>query len=211
MKKNTPVLVSGDTILGKSVLIAETISLNEKQQKFCKDNNITDDQFLGREKVGGDLDLPSVTSIPEGFNPTVGGDLYLGSGRKESTNKPKGKIDTPKNKLLFWKDGKYIKADGIFTEVVNKRGNAYRVKKVHSQKEFYLVTDGSTHAHGDTLKKAKEDFQFKIISEKLKNDPIKPNTKITINYYRLVTGACELGVKSWMAANKMTKESYTAK
>ncbi len=98
----------------------------------------------------------------------------------------------------------------MFTEVINKRGNAYRVKKVHSQKEFYLVTDGKTHAHGDTLKKAKEDFQFKIISEKLKNEPIKKDTLININYYRLITGACEFGVKSWMSQNNMTKESYSA-
>ena len=154
--------------------------------------------------------LSSVTSIPEGFNPTVGGDLYLGRGLKGKSKKPIGNIDTLKNKLLFWQNGKYVSADGVFTEVVNKRGDVYRVRKIHSQKEFFLVTDGRTHAHGDTLKKAKEDFQFKIISAKLKNEPITKDTKITINYYRMVTGACELGVKNWMAENKMTKESYKA-
>ena len=46
---------------------------------FCKKNNITSDQFFGKEKIGGDLDLGSLTSIPEGFNPTVGGDLDLRS------------------------------------------------------------------------------------------------------------------------------------
>lgn len=29
------------------------------------------------ESNGGDLNLGSLTSIPEGFNPTVGGNLYL--------------------------------------------------------------------------------------------------------------------------------------
>jgi hypothetical protein len=173
--------------------------------------------------VGGYLDLRSVTSIPEGFNPTVGGNLYLESvtsipeGFKDlqswceaRVKKPKGKIKTSKNKLLFWQDGKYVSADKIFTEVVNKRGNVYRVRKIHSQKEFYLVTDGETHAHGDTLKKAKEDFNFKIISEKLKNEPIKKDTIININYYRLITGACEMGVKSWMQQNNIKKEEYKA-
>ena len=157
---------------------------------FCKRHNITEGQFSGKE--------------------TVGGYLYLGSGLSAPTKKPKGKLDTPKNKLLVWQDGKYIKADGIFTEVISKKGGAYRVKKVHSQKEFYLVTNGETHAHGETLKKAKEDFQFKIISEKLKNEPIKKDTIIDIRYYRLITGACELGVKNWMEQNKMTEESYKA-
>ena len=148
--------------------------------------------------VGGYLYLGSVTSIPQGFNPTVGGDLYLRNRFTAKINKPKGKINTPKNKLLFWQNGKYVKADGIFTEVVNKRGNVYRVKKIHSQKEFYLVTDGTTHAHGDTLQKAKEDFRFKLIADKLKKDPIKENTVITIQYYRIITGACEMGCRNWI-------------
>jgi len=46
---------------------------------FCKKNNIKKDQFYGREKICGSLDLSSVTSIPEGFNPTVGGSLDLSS------------------------------------------------------------------------------------------------------------------------------------
>ena len=33
----------------------------------------------GMKTVGGNLNLDSLTKIPEGFNPTVGGDLYLGS------------------------------------------------------------------------------------------------------------------------------------
>ncbi len=173
--------------------------------------------------VGGYLDLRSVTSLPDGFNPTVGGDLdlrsvtslpdgfnNLQSWKDTRVKKPIGKIDTPKNKLLFWQDGKYVKADGVFTEVVNKRGNAFRVKKIHSQKEFYLVTDGSTHAHGDTLRKAKEDFAFKLIAEKLKKDPITKDTVITVQYYRIVTGACEFGCKQFMEQHKL-KDSYKAK
>jgi hypothetical protein len=153
--------------------------------------------------VGGSLDLRSLTSIPEGFNPTVGGSLYLHSGLKANL--------TPlKNKLLVWQNGKYVQADDIFTEVISKKGNVYKVKKVHSQKEFYLVTDGNIHAHGDTIKKAKEDFEFKKISEKLKNEPIKKDTVIDVKYYRLITGACELGVNNWMETNGIKKESYKA-
>ena len=37
-------------------------------------------------KVGGYLDLRSLTSIPKGFNPTVGGHLYL----RSLTSIPKG-------------------------------------------------------------------------------------------------------------------------
>jgi hypothetical protein len=160
--------------------------------------------------VGGYLYLRNLTSIPEGFNPTVGGDLYLGNGLKAKTTKPKEPIKTSKNKLLFWQNGKYVSADRMLTEVVSKKGNIYKVKKIHSTKEFYLVTDGTTHAHGDTIKKAQEDFNFKIISEKLKKDPIKADTMISVNYYRVVTGACELGCKDFIQKNNLTKEEYRA-
>ena len=47
-------------------------------QEFCKTNNLTYEQFIGKDSVGGNLDLEGLTSIPEGFNPTVGGYLDLG-------------------------------------------------------------------------------------------------------------------------------------
>ena len=53
-------------------------------------------------------------------------------------------------------------------------------------------------AHGDTIKKAVEDLQFKIIAERLKNEPIKADTQFTVKYYRTITGACDLGCRHWM-------------
>ena len=45
-------------------------------EEFCKEKGLTIDQFYGREVFNGDL-LKSLTSIPEGFNPIVGGNLGL--------------------------------------------------------------------------------------------------------------------------------------
>lgn len=56
----------------------KTSSTKETIIEFCKKNNITANQFTGEDKIGGDLYLRSLTSIPEGFNPTVGGYLDLG-------------------------------------------------------------------------------------------------------------------------------------
>lgn len=47
------------------------------------------------------------------------------------------------------------------------------------------------------------------MAEKLKKEPIKKDTIISVNHYRLITGACEFGVKSWMEQNKV-KENITA-
>ncbi len=49
------------------------------RKTFCKKYNLTEKQFYGEEIIEGSLDLESLTSIPEGFNPTVGGFLDLRS------------------------------------------------------------------------------------------------------------------------------------
>jgi hypothetical protein len=135
-------------------------------QDFCKTHGMSADQFYGKEKIGGSLDLRGLTSIPESFSPTVGGSLYL-SGLK-SDNKL-----APKTDLIFFQNGAYIKADGIFAAVVRNRANVYVLRKINSEKEFYFVTDGAfTHAHGETMRHAKEAFRFKKESERFKSEPI---------------------------------------
>ena len=152
--------------------------------------------------VGGYLDLGSLTSIPDTFNPTVGGSLYLGSGLVAN--------HTPlNNRLLSWQGGKYVAADGICTEVLSKKGRVFTVKKIGSEKISYLVSDGKTHAHGETVEQARSDYRFKLIAAKLKNDPIKADTIITIPYYRAVTGACEFGVRQWVDSVFSEKEKAT--
>ena len=48
-------------------------------KEFCKKYELSEDQFYGREKIAGSLDLSSVTSLPEGFNPNVRRNLDLSS------------------------------------------------------------------------------------------------------------------------------------
>jgi hypothetical protein len=223
------------------------------KKEFLKQTGLTEDQFSGKVKiegylylsgltsipqgfnptVGGSLDLRGLTSIPQGFNPTVGGYLYLSgltsipqgfnptvggdlylSGERRYIGKTVDIKPIPKipKQLITWDNGKYVMADGIFTEVINKKGNVYKVKRLLTQKEFYLVTDGKgLFSHGDTLKEANDDLHFKAISEKLKKQPIKPDTIITMAYYRAVTGACREGCKQWMKQNNLEVESIKAK
>ena len=114
--------------------------------------------------------------------------------------------------MLSWQDGKYIKVDGVFTEVIHKKENIYLVKEIGKTKEFYLISDetGEFYVHGDTLKEATADLHFKITQEKLSKDPITMNSIITPNHYRAITGACELGVKDWMRDNGITQDEMVA-
>jgi hypothetical protein len=179
--------------------------------------------------VGDSLDLRSLTSIPKDFNPTIGGYLYLGS----LTSTPDGfnptvggyldlneelkkgiKINTP-NPLMSWQGGKYVKVDGIFTEVLNVKGNVKKVKRIGQDKEFYLVTDGNgNYAHGDTIQEAKEDLIYKL-SKRDKTDyqGLSKDHKLTfqesIQCYRTITGACSAGVKSFIKSNNIENRDYT--
>jgi len=179
--------------------------------------------------VGGDLYLSSLTSIPEGFNPTVGEDLYLRSltsipkgfnptvgGDVYLPNKLQSKLKYTKlnrNIPISFQNGKYIKIDGIFTEVVNHKGNVWRVKKLNNLKEFYLVTDGAgKYAHGDTLEQAREDLVYKISESADKNKYQKLTLNSTLSFeegveaYRVITGACSFGVKDFVTTKGIEKD-----
>ncbi len=185
-------------------------------QKFCKYAGITEDQFYGREKIGDSLYLSGLTSIPEGFNPTVGGSLDLRNSKKyigATGNIP----HIPIPDVYFWRDKKYIKADGIFTEVVSHRGNVYRVKYIGKPKIFYLVTDGNGKwAHGATLKEAKADLVYKITDrDKSKYEGLTLDSELTfeeaVECYRIITGACAASTKNFVESvlGDKRKKKYT--
>ena len=151
------------------------------------------------------MDLSSLTSIPEGFNPTVGGYLGLRSGSKYIGSN----VDTN----IFWDNGHAL-IDDIFCKIISERNidnnKILHAKYIGRDETFYIAKQDNFYAHGKDLHKAIEDLKFKIISEKLKNEPINKDTIIDIKYYRLITGACEFGVKQWIESNNISKESYRA-
>ena len=160
--------------------------------------------------VGGYLDLRSLTSIPEGFNPTVGGSLDLNSlkGPKPQTHKP--------SYPLIWPNGKYILADGVFQELISRKGPIFKVRSIGKTAVSYLVTDGAgKFAHGETIKEAKADLIYKIGDrDKSKYEGMTIKTVLTfpkmIEAYRIITGACESGTKGFITSHVGTpKASYT--
>ena len=215
--------------------------------QFCKRYGISEDQFYGREKigslylsnltsipegfnptVGSSLDLGSVTSIPEGFNPTVGGYLYLGSltsAKKEKVhvNKPNPGFQSSLQRQLrafrekmTWQDGKYIKVDGIFSELISHKGNIYRTRQIGKERVEYLVTDAKGKwAHGATLEEARHDLIYKIgdrDTNKYKGLTLDSvlSLESAIEAYRIITGACAAGTKAFVESIKVKKQ-YTVR
>jgi len=177
--------------------------------------------------VGGNLCLESLTSIPEGFNPTVGGRLWLDSltSIQEGFNLAVGGSIFCKTGCVYsenkpaypltWQDGKYLLVDSILCEVLNHKGNVYRVKIVGKKEESYLVTDGTSWAHGETLDKAREDLKYKVQPRDLSEySSVTAETKFSfeeaVAFYRAVTRACSLGVKNFVESKGLsTDKSYT--
>ncbi len=206
---------------------------------FLKKYGISEDQFLGKEEISGSLDLSSLTSIPEGFNPTVGGYLDLSSLTsipegfnptvggylylRSLTSIPEGfnKDDFQRKEIPFMKWGKgngdYIFCDDRFSEVITKKGNVWKLKDIHKNNEYYLITDNKgKYAHGDSIKEAKADLIFKISNrDKSKYENIDIDEKIPfancIEMYRVITGACATGTKNFIEQKGIKQTKYSPK
>ena len=196
---------------------------NNKIKEFCKIAGITEEQFHGREKIYGTLYLNSVTTLPDNFAPLCGGDLDLSSERKYIGKKPRKKPIIPKPECAYimrwkWRDREYIKVDGIFTRIISKKGNVYRVQRIAHKEVEYLVTDGNGKwAHGATLDEAKKDLIYKISNrDTSRYEDLTLDSELThadmIECYRVITGACGAGTRHFvediLPADKVA-EKYT--
>jgi len=177
----------------------------EKQIELLKKYGVTN-YTIAEDKIiiNGDLYLSSLTSADKDFlkGTTIGGDLYLSS----LTSADKDFLKKNVKQIIegFNKKGNYCYFDGILRKVksiTKKKGYT-----IYTTPFDFVVKKGKYTAHGKTVKKAIQDLEFKIVSEKLKKDPIKKDTVITIPYYRLITGSCESGVQSWINNHFNEKE-----
>jgi hypothetical protein len=135
-----------------------------------------------------------------------------------------GKADIVDGKLLkpdCWyivEGGEWVEVDytdGLFHRVLSTRGNVRKLKNDEGD-IVYLVTDNGKSAHGSTIKKARENLIYKIGDrDKSEYEGLKLNSKHTvpelIEMYRVITGACEYGVKAFIENQEKVKDKYTIK
>ena len=126
---------------------------------------------MGNDCIYNNAALTSVSIRKKEYNiKNVDGSCFVIEGEKTS----KGiKIYTGYN-LIGMKDKKLLRDD------------------------CYVAEKDNFFAHGKDLKSAVGDLQFKIVAEKLKNDPINEDTELTVMYYRTLTGACDFGCRNFM-------------
>lgn len=92
----------------------------------------------------------------------------------------------------------YCYVDEIFSRIKSKKiKDDYTIIK--TTKDEWIVGKDDNYSHGETLKSAKDDLVFKILSKNLNVDEIvkkiKSSKKVTVNDYRPLTGACQQGIE----------------
>ena len=187
-------------------------TLQSQIKKFKEETGCTLEVKNGNPYYGGYLDLEGtgITSLPD--NLTVGGHLDLEGTGITDTSKVNRNIPDP----LKWRNGEYIKVDGVFSKVILHKGNVYKIHQMKSTKERYLVTDGNGKwSHGDTLKEAKSDLIYKISNrDKSKYESLTLDSELTfeeaIEAYRVISGACAAGTKMFVESSPdVKKDKYT--
>lgn len=110
-----------------------------------------------------------------------------------------------------------IITDGILSEIINQKGNVFKVKNYRENNISYLVKDGDIYSHGKTLKQAKENLIYKISNRDTSTyNDYNLNTILTfeeaIKMYRVITGACESGTRYFVEQNQDKKrDKYSIK
>jgi hypothetical protein len=169
--------------------------------------------------AGGNLYLGSLTALPEGVTISAGGYLYLGS----LTALPEGVTISAGRNLYLGSltdeeqpyQEKRIRlrtVDGYAMRLISKRmmGEAelwsaqYFKGNLETDKRCFVATEGGYSAHGETAEQALRDLRFKIAQVDF--DPeelvatIRERGTVTFNDYRLLTGACESGLREGLRA-----------
>jgi hypothetical protein len=108
----------------------------------------------------------------------------------------------------------YIIADGILSEVINKKGDVYKVINHGENRQSYIVKNGDVYSHGKTIKQAREDLIYKLSDrDTSKYDDITMDTVLTkeecIQMYMVITGACSSGMKYFVNNQTDVKDEYT--
>ena len=113
----------------------------------------------------------------------------------------------------------FLHVDDILSEVIEKKGNVYRVRNGVNEPITYVVTDGNGHwAHGKTLDEAKQDLRYKMsFRDKSEYKVLTLDSELTFDEavacYRVITGACRRGTQDYLEHRlpNPRKEKYTVR
>jgi len=116
-----------------------------------------------------------------------------------------------------WLSRGYVIADGICLKPVSSKTqghvDVYKCKDF-SNKISYVARSGDKFSHGETIEKSISDLRYKISSRDAsrfsswKIDDIKSIEEL-IEAYRVITGACEAGVKMFLESKNLSNDKMS--
>jgi len=163
-----------------------------------------------------------------GYMACVKGDLenLLMCSEFDKEGKPLGGkadiVDGNKIKSGTWYsvlDGDWIEVDltdNIFNYVLSVKGSVKKLKSPNGELCYLVFDADGNSAHGKTIKDARDDLAFKLMSKdvtQFKNMPLKTikTPQEWAMVYRAITGACQYGTKQFLESKSKLKEKYTLK
>ena len=188
-------------------------SLKECDKDFLKDCTINgylnlsslkecDKDFLKGCTINGDLYLSSLKKCDKDFlkGCRINGYLYLNSLKE--CDKETLRCNVKQIEIGYNEERSNCYFDGILSKVIKvSKKKEYTIYET-SSKDF-VVQKGNFTAHSKTIKKGILDVEFKIVADKIKNEPINEDTIITVKFYRMLTGACDFGCRQFMVRNNL--------
>lgn len=119
-------------------------------------------------------------------------------------------------RLLLWRKG-FVLIDGILSKLLSEKTvgdvNVMKVLNIGDTKPSYIVERNNAFAHGNTIKKAIEDIRYKIGDRNVSefggwkdNLDQEISLDVAITGYRVITGACEAGVRGFINSIKVPKK-----
>lgn len=110
-----------------------------------------------------------------------------------------------------WIERNIVFCDGIYRDLISSK--TIGDLSIYETDDGYVVKKGDKFSHGETIEKAKEDLIYKL-SDRDKShyedwalDTVKPLDEM-IESYRVITGACEFGVKDFCSSITL-KDEYS--
>lgn len=111
-----------------------------------------------------------------------------------------------------WLKQGYVHADGITKKLLARKKidniEVFEVEEFPSSKSSFVIKKGNVFSHGKTIKEAKDSLKYKIGNrdtsefKKWNIKTIATQTKM-IEAYRVITGACEFGVRDFCQGKKL--------
>ena len=166
---------------------------------YLKENGIPFEHGKNSVTVlGGNVYFYSLTTLPKGVEFNNKGGVYFRS------------LASP-HQTYRGKKVKLINIDGYTMLVTSEKTQGeYSICKakyfgggdILKLKSCFLASKDNVWAHGNTVKSAIEDIQFKLIEQSNKQEiihKIKSSKVVTVNDFRVLTGACREGIRQHLS------------